>query len=470
LSAERLQKVLASAGVASRRDCEELISAGRVSVIGRVMRVPGTRVDPEQDEIAVDGQPIGAINPRTYVMLHKPTGVVSTADDPQGRPTVVEMVDAPVRLFPIGRLDYDSEGLLLLTDDGELTQRLTHPSYQVEKEYRALLDRAPSPEALREWRNGVMLEDVRTAPAWVDLIERGDEGAWVRVVLHEGRKRQIREVAAALGYEVLRLIRVREGPLLLGDLPPGQWRNLTDDEVESLWSHVGGQDAELPEESRAAERAEAPQRRRRASPVEGPAGERRPTRRRPAVSDDAGIVAGPDTGGEPSDEQRIAPSRAEGLDADPDFRQTERPRRDDRGYGARGPSGDDRGPRRDDRGYDARGPRRDDRGYGSRGPSGGERGNERGYDARGPRRDDRGYDARGPRRDDRGYGSRGPSGGERGYDRGYDARGPRRDDRGYDARGPRRDDRGYGSRGPSSGERGNDRGYDARGPRRDDRG
>ncbi|HJZ48216.1 MAG TPA: pseudouridine synthase, partial [Roseiflexaceae bacterium] len=142
MSAERLQKVLASAGIASRRDCEELISAGRVSVNGKVVHVAGTRVDPEQDEIVVDGRPIGQISPRTYVMLHKPAGVVSTADDPQGRPTVVELVDLPQRLFPVGRLDYDSEGLLLMTDDGELTQRLTHPSYQIEKEYRALLDQA----------------------------------------------------------------------------------------------------------------------------------------------------------------------------------------------------------------------------------------------------------------------------------------------------------------------------------------
>jgi len=243
LSAERLQKVLASAGIASRRDCEELISAGRVSINGKVVTVPGTRVDAEQDEIAVDGQPIGKINPRTYVMLNKPTGVVSTADDPQGRPTVVGLVDLPARLFPVGRLDYDSEGLLLMTDDGELTQRLTHPSYQIEKEYRALLDQAPSADALREWRGGVVLDDAPTAPAWVDVLERGDDGAWVRVVLHEGRKRQIREVAKVLGYEVLRLIRVREGPIQIGDLPAGEWRKLSDEEVEALWSHVGGRES-----------------------------------------------------------------------------------------------------------------------------------------------------------------------------------------------------------------------------------
>ena len=244
MSAERLQKVLASAGIASRRDCEEFISAGRVSVNGKVVLVPGTRVDPEQDEIVVDGRPIGQISPRTYVMLNKPAGVVSTADDPQGRPTVVELVDLPQRLFSVGRLDYDSEGLLLMTDDGELTQRLTHPSYQIEKEYRALLDQAPSPDAIREWRSGVLMDGVPTAPAWVDVLERSEDGVWVRVVLHEGRKRQIREVAKQLGYEVLRLIRVREGPIVLGDLPAGEWRALTDEQVETLWSHVGGRESE----------------------------------------------------------------------------------------------------------------------------------------------------------------------------------------------------------------------------------
>lgn len=146
----------------------------------------------------VDGQPVGKPQPRTYVMLNKPRGVVSTAEDTHDRPTVVEMVDLPARLFPVGRLDLDSEGLLLLTDDGELTQRLTHPSFLVEKEYRALLDQTPSPEALREWRTGVELDGVPTAPAWVDVQESTDDGVWTRIVLQEGRKRQIREVAKLL--------------------------------------------------------------------------------------------------------------------------------------------------------------------------------------------------------------------------------------------------------------------------------
>nr|MCU0492431.1 rRNA pseudouridine synthase [Chloroflexaceae bacterium] len=167
MAAERLQKVLASAGIASRRDCEALISAGRVTVNGRVVHELGTRVDPEQDMVAVDGKPVQQPVERTYLMLNKPVGVVSTADDPQGRPTVVELVDVPGRVYPVGRLDADSEGLLLLTDDGELTHRLTHPSFSVEKEYRVLLDSAPDAHALREWRTGVMLDEERTAPAWV---------------------------------------------------------------------------------------------------------------------------------------------------------------------------------------------------------------------------------------------------------------------------------------------------------------
>lgn len=238
MSAERLQKVLAGAGVASRRDCEDLIAAGRVTVNGRVVHELGTRVDLEQDLVAVDGKPVRQPDERTYILLHKPIGVVSTVDDPQGRPVVVDLVDVPARVFPVGRLDVDSEGLLLLTDDGELTHRLTHPSFAVEKEYRVLLDRAPDASTLREWRTGVMLDGERTAPAWVELVERGEEGYWLRVVLQEGRKRQIREVARLLGYTVLRLVRVREGNLQLGDLAPGQWRRLSAAEVQELRTHV----------------------------------------------------------------------------------------------------------------------------------------------------------------------------------------------------------------------------------------
>ena len=459
MSAERLQKVLASAGIASRRDCEEFISAGRVSVNGKVVLVPGTRVDPEQDEIVVDGRPIGQISPRTYVMLNKPAGVVSTADDPQGRPTVVELVDLPQRLFSVGRLDYDSEGLLLMTDDGELTQRLTHPSYQIEKEYRALLDQVPSPDAIREWRSGVLMDGVPTAPAWVDVLERGEDGVWVRVVLHEGRKRQIREVAKQLGYEVLRLIRVREGPIVLGDLPAGEWRALTDEQVETLWSHVGGRESEAtcrlrPRVARPAGRrprrrsvqqsgADAP-RRRRERPTAG--GVRRTARPSAPEAESEDAVGG---GDEPKAQPRAVRPRAMGGDRPV-------PRRDTRSYEDRGPQ-DDAGPRRDDRPADNRGPRQNDRPFDNRGP----RQNDRPFDNRGPRQNDRPFDNRGPRQDDRPFDNRGP----RQNDRPFDNRGPRQDDRPFDNRGPRHDDRPFDNRGP----RRDDRPFDNRGPRRDDR-
>jgi 23S rRNA pseudouridine2605 synthase len=406
LSAERLQKVLASAGIASRRDCEEFISAGRVSVNGKVVLVPGTRVDPEQDEIVVDGRPIGQISPRTYVMLNKPVGVVSTADDPQGRPTVVELVDLPQRLFSVGRLDYDSEGLLLMTDDGELTQRLTHPSYQIEKEYRALLDQVPSPEAIREWRSGVLMDGVPTAPAWVDVLERGEDGVWVRVVLHEGRKRQIREVAKQLGYEVLRLIRVREGPIVLGDLPAGEWRALTDEQVETLWSHVGGRESEPPADTavgRPSSRQEATPavdagsgvdapRRRRERPTAG--GARRTARPSTPAAELEESVGGADEA--PKPQPRAVRPRALGGDRPV-------PRRDTRSYEDRG-SQEDAGPHRDERPADDRGPRPDNRSSDNRGP----RQNDRPFDNRGPRQNDRPFDNRGPRQNDRPFDNRGP--------------------------------------------------------------
>lgn len=241
MNTERLQKVLAGAGVASRRDCEELIVAGRVTVNGEVVSELGTRVDMERDIVAVDGTPIHQPSERTYILLHKPVGVVSTADDPQGRPTVVELVDVPVRVFPVGRLDLDSEGLLLLTDDGELMHRLTHPRFAVEKEYRVLLDQTPVAAALQAWRDGVDLDGEYTAPAQVNILEETAEGTWVQVILHEGRKRQIREVARQLGYNVNRLIRVREDQLQLEDLAPGQWRMLRPEEVQSLRTHLAAE-------------------------------------------------------------------------------------------------------------------------------------------------------------------------------------------------------------------------------------
>ncbi|HEY1014757.1 MAG TPA: pseudouridine synthase, partial [Herpetosiphonaceae bacterium] len=235
---ERLHKFLARAGVDSRRACEELMLAGRVTVNGRTQRELGTQIDPETDDIRVDGVQVVAPTELHYVMLHKPTGVITSMEDPQGRPTVADLVKTPNRLFPVGRLDFDSEGLLLMTDDGDLAFRLTHPSFEVEKEYRAQLDVPPTVEQLRSWREGVELEDGRTAPAWVELLEPDGQGVWVRVVIHEGRNRQVRRVAEHLGLQVIRLIRLREGPLDLGELPAGEWRPLGDDEISKLRLHA----------------------------------------------------------------------------------------------------------------------------------------------------------------------------------------------------------------------------------------
>jgi 23S rRNA pseudouridine2605 synthase len=214
-----------------------------VKVNGRVVREPGIRIDPMQARVQVDDELVNLSPAYVYILLHKPVGVVSTADDPQNRRTVVDLVQNSARLFPVGRLDANSEGLLLLTNDGELTHHLTHPRFEVEKEYHALLDDEPHAAALEEWRAGVLLDERRTAPARVEVMQTTDDGTWVRIVLREGRKRQIREVARTLGYQVRRLIRVREGSLSLGDLPVGQWRELTDEEIEDLREHVVPQQA-----------------------------------------------------------------------------------------------------------------------------------------------------------------------------------------------------------------------------------
>jgi 23S rRNA pseudouridine2605 synthase len=241
----RLQKVLSQAGVASRRASEELIRQGRVEVNGRRVTEMGVKVDPERDEIAVDGRQIELGAQRRYVMLHKPRGCLSVLEDQRGRRAVIDLVPDARGLYPAGRLDYNSEGLLLLTDDGPLTQRLTHPRYEHEKEYLVLVRGEPELDALRALRAGIELEDGKTAPAQVGKVEQTPWGraprgqVWLRFVLREGRKRQIRRMCDAVGWEVRRLIRVRIGPLWLGDLESGQYRALTADEVRRLKRAAG---------------------------------------------------------------------------------------------------------------------------------------------------------------------------------------------------------------------------------------
>ena len=226
---ERLQKVLARLGFGSRRACEELIAEGRVTVGGEVA-VLGRRVDVEDDEVAVDGAVVGIRPGLVHYLLNKPAGVITTADDPQGRPTVMELVPDDPRVFAVGRLDADTEGLLLITNDGELTHRLTHPSFGVEKEYLAHVQGRPSRSALRTLREGVDLADGRTAPARVTAVEAN----LLRITIHEGRKRQVRRMCEAVGHPVVRLVRTRIGPLVDPKLGPGEWRVLSRDEIRGL--------------------------------------------------------------------------------------------------------------------------------------------------------------------------------------------------------------------------------------------
>jgi 23S rRNA pseudouridine2605 synthase len=230
----RLQRALAMAGYGSRRGCEEFIRAGRVRVNG-ALAVIGTTADPERDEIRVDGQPLRFPTRSVTVALHKPVGVLTSLRSQGGRTTVAELVNLPDRLFPVGRLDLESEGLVLLTNDGDLANRLTHPRYGHEKEYRVLVDRRPDASQLDAWRHGVVLADgARTAPAQVWMESSAGPRPWLRVVLREGRKRQLRETAARLGLQVQRLVRVRIGSLQLGRLRSGEWRVLRTEEVDRL--------------------------------------------------------------------------------------------------------------------------------------------------------------------------------------------------------------------------------------------
>ncbi|MCX7681159.1 MAG: rRNA pseudouridine synthase [Anaerolineae bacterium] len=231
---ERLQKILARAGYGSRRACEELIRQGRVQINGRVAQI-GEKADPEHDRITVDGKPVKTRQTYTYIMLHKPRGVLSDEGDGSGRlPTARELVPLPGHLFPVGRLDLRSEGLILLTDDGELANRLTHPRYAHEREYLVLVEGKPDEVTLEQWRRGVFLDGRLTAPAQVNIVRTEEGRTWLQVILREGRKRQIRRVGAMLGHPVLRLIRVRIGPLRLGNLQPGEWRALTPEEIQAL--------------------------------------------------------------------------------------------------------------------------------------------------------------------------------------------------------------------------------------------
>ncbi len=228
-SRERLQKVLARAGIASRRASEEMIQAGRVTINGQIAAL-GDKVA-DSDRIELDGIPVLRDPNLVHYLLHKPRDVVSTASDTENRQTVVDLVPSTIRVYPVGRLDADSEGLIILTNDGDLTHRLTHPSFGVPKEYLVHVEGIPQRSALRSLREGIRLEDGMTAPAQVSMPDQG----LLKITIHEGRNRQVRRMCAAIGHPVVRLVRVRIGPITDSSLTAGSWRELTNEEVRSLY-------------------------------------------------------------------------------------------------------------------------------------------------------------------------------------------------------------------------------------------
>ncbi|MBI5351325.1 MAG: rRNA pseudouridine synthase [Chloroflexi bacterium] len=231
---ERLQKLLAQAGYGSRRACEEFIISGRVRVNG-VTAILGQKADLSVDKVTMDGKALPKAESLTYIALYKPRNVLSAAEGQDDRETVRGLIPVEGHLYPVGRLDFDSEGLILMTNDGELTNKLTHPKFGHEKEYRVLVARRPDEKQLEAWRRGVVLDDGdKTRPADVVFISSSGKGAWIRVVMGEGKKRQIREVGRLLGLPVVKIIRMRIGALKLGSLKPRQWRYLTADEIADL--------------------------------------------------------------------------------------------------------------------------------------------------------------------------------------------------------------------------------------------
>jgi len=232
---ERLQKIISAAGITSRRASEELIVNGQVTVNGVVVTELGSKADPETDLITVNGKPLKISEQRLYILLNKPTGFITALKDERGRRLVTELLnDVPERVYPVGRLDYNTEGLLLLTNDGEWANRLMHPRHEVEKEYHVRVRGKVMDQQLKRMADGVELEDGKTAPAVVELIKSGEQNDWISVTIHEGRNRQVRRMCEAVSLSVVRLKRIRYGSLSLGSIRDGQYRYLTDAEVQEL--------------------------------------------------------------------------------------------------------------------------------------------------------------------------------------------------------------------------------------------
>ncbi|MBE9521344.1 MAG: rRNA pseudouridine synthase [Proteobacteria bacterium] len=233
---ERLQKILAKAGIASRRKAEELIRQGKVKVDGRVVTEMGIQVDPEHQRIEFNGKPVTVEEKKVYVLLHKPAGYVSTVHDPQGRPIVTELIKGiQERIFPVGRLDLDTEGALLLTNDGELAQKILHPSHEVNKTYRATVKGKPSKKKVEMLRRGIDIDGRKTWPALVKLLSAGSRETTLQITIHEGRKRQVRKMCEAVGHPVLKLKRIAYGKLKLGNLAPGKFRFLSKKDLQLIF-------------------------------------------------------------------------------------------------------------------------------------------------------------------------------------------------------------------------------------------
>ncbi|TKB77783.1 MAG: rRNA pseudouridine synthase [Nitrospira sp.] len=231
----RLQKLIASTGLSSRRKAEMLIASGRVSVNGKVVTELGTKVDPERDHVKVDGKHLTSAQPFVYLMLNKPKNVMSTLDDPGGRDTVKDFLHGvSVRVFPVGRLDFDSEGLMLLTNNGELAQALLHPRYHVPKTYLIKVKGVLTDAEISQLQRGVKLEDGMTSPAMVKKVKRAEANSWLEITIREGRKHQVKRMLESVGHLVIKLMRVRMGSLALGKLEPGEFRFLTDREANAL--------------------------------------------------------------------------------------------------------------------------------------------------------------------------------------------------------------------------------------------
>lgn len=239
MTEDRVQKILAKAGFGSRRACEKLIEARRVTVNGQII-VLGAKADPKVDDIRLDGNPVGKSEKLVYIAVNKPKNMLSLDAPDDTRPSIFELFTDDRHIFPVGRLDFDSEGLVLMTNDGELANRLSHPRYEHDKEYEVRVSRRPDDEQLQIWRRGVVLEDgYRTLPAEVEVKSYTKSGAWLKIVLREGKNRQIRRTGVRIGLPVQQIRRVRIGPLELGKLQPGNYRYLKPDEIKALRDYTG---------------------------------------------------------------------------------------------------------------------------------------------------------------------------------------------------------------------------------------